>query len=90
MFDDSGFTRRIVGVPKAESDSILKFLFEQIAHNVDFQVRFKWNPNDIAFWDNRVCINFPSSFISPHSSIASLYISLNIPSSFPPLTYFRS
>lgn len=54
VYVNPGFTRRIVGVPKAESDSILKFLFEQIAHNVDFQVRFKWNPNDIAFWDNRV------------------------------------
>lgn len=50
----AGFTRRIVGVPKAESDTILQFLFEQIAHNVDFHARIKWGHNDIAFWDNRV------------------------------------
>jgi hypothetical protein len=29
-------------------------LFHQIAENVDFQVRFHWEPNSIAFWDNRV------------------------------------
>lgn len=52
---NTGFTRRIVGVPKAESDFILDFLFRQIAENPDFQVRFHWEPNSIAFWDNRVC-----------------------------------
>lgn len=49
-----GFTRRIVGVPKAESDAILAFLFRQIGENPDHQVRFRWQVNSIAFWDNRV------------------------------------
>lgn len=49
-----GFTRRIADVPKAESDAILSFLFSQISENHDFQVRFKWQPNDVAIWDNRV------------------------------------
>jgi sulfonate dioxygenase len=26
----------------------------QISENPDFQVRFKWRPNDIAIWDNRI------------------------------------
>lgn len=50
----AGFTRRIVGVPKAESDAILRLLFQQISDNPDFQVRFHWEPNSIAIWDNRV------------------------------------
>jgi len=50
----AGFVRRIVGVPKAESDAMLNFLFRQISENPDFQVRFKWEVNSIAFWDNRV------------------------------------
>ncbi|KAH9944835.1 TauD-domain-containing protein [Amylocystis lapponica] len=33
------FTRRIVGLPKAESDAILHLLFNQISENPDFQVR---------------------------------------------------
>jgi sulfonate dioxygenase len=28
--------------------------FHQISENPDFQVRFKWEKNSIAFWDNRV------------------------------------
>ncbi|KAF8529302.1 hypothetical protein BU17DRAFT_80534 [Hysterangium stoloniferum] len=47
-------TRRIVGVPKPESDTILQFLFRQISQNPDFQVRYKWETDDVAFWDNRV------------------------------------
>lgn len=54
VYVNPGFTRRIVGVPKAESDHTLQFLFRQISENPDFQVRFKWRPNDIAFWDNRI------------------------------------
>lgn len=54
VYVNPGFTRRILGVPKAESDNILSFLFRQISENVDFQVRFKWEPNSIAIWDNRV------------------------------------
>jgi sulfonate dioxygenase len=50
----TGFTRRIIGLPKAESDAILTFLFRQISDNPDFQVRFHWEPNSIAFWDNRI------------------------------------
>ncbi|KAJ7285146.1 hypothetical protein C8J57DRAFT_1290560 [Mycena rebaudengoi] len=54
VYVNPGFTRRIVGVPKAESDAILALLFRQIGENPDFQVRFKWEKNSIAFWDNRV------------------------------------
>ncbi|KAJ3806324.1 alpha-ketoglutarate-dependent sulfonate dioxygenase [Lentinula lateritia] len=57
VYVNPGFTRRIVGVPKAESDAILSFLFHQIAENVDNQVRFQWEPNSIAFWDNRAVVH---------------------------------
>ncbi len=60
-----GFTRRIVGVPKAESDAVPGFLFAQISQGHDFQVRFKWEPNDVAIWDNRV--RFPFPFLVPPS-----------------------
>ncbi|KAG6919161.1 hypothetical protein DXG01_008459 [Tephrocybe rancida] len=54
VYVNPGFTRRIIGVPKAESDNILNFLFHQIGENPDFQVRFKWETNSVAIWDNRV------------------------------------
>jgi len=54
VFVNPGFTRRILGVPKAESDAILALLFNQLATNPDFQVRIRWSKNQIVFWDNRV------------------------------------
>ncbi|TDL20772.1 TauD-domain-containing protein [Rickenella mellea] len=54
VYVNPGFTRRIVGVPKAESDAILSFLFHQISENPDFQVRFRWEKDSVAIWDNRV------------------------------------
>ncbi|KAG7451328.1 alpha-ketoglutarate-dependent sulfonate dioxygenase [Guyanagaster necrorhizus] len=54
VYVNPGFTRRIVGVSKAESDAILAFLFHQISDNPDHQVRIKWEPESIVFWDNRV------------------------------------
>lgn len=54
VYVNPGFTRRIVGVPKAESDAVLAFLFNQISENHDFQVRFRWEKDSVAIWDNRV------------------------------------
>ena len=36
------FTKRVVGVTKDESDTILKHLFSLVQLNHDLQVRFKW------------------------------------------------
>jgi taurine dioxygenase len=46
------FTVAIKDMPEDEGDAILRFLY---AHNnkPQFQVRFKWRPHSIAFWDNR-------------------------------------
>ena len=46
------FTTGIEGMNKDESSSILKFLFAHCEH-VNFQIRYRWSKNDMAFWDNR-------------------------------------
>ena len=46
------FTTGIEGMNKNESSSVLEFLFEHCEH-VNFQIRYRWNKNDMAFWDNR-------------------------------------
>lgn len=46
------FTYRINEVPEEESDAILRHLFEH-AEKPDFQIRFRWQRNSVAFWDNR-------------------------------------
>ncbi|KAL0087181.1 hypothetical protein F4703DRAFT_1850913 [Phycomyces blakesleeanus] len=53
------FTRRIVGLSKRESDTLLDFLYEHVSGGHDFQVRFRWEENSIAIWDNRVTFHCP-------------------------------
>jgi taurine dioxygenase len=52
LFVNEMFTTEIVGLKKAESDALLRFLFEHI-RRPEFQLRFRWGRNSIAFWDNR-------------------------------------
>ncbi|KAG9125308.1 hypothetical protein FRC07_008166 [Ceratobasidium sp. 392] len=53
VFVNPEFTKRIIGVTRDESDALLSYLFSLVQQNHDLQVRFKWNQNDIAIWDNR-------------------------------------
>jgi taurine dioxygenase len=53
LFVNYGFTERIKGLRRKESDAILGMLFDHI-QKPEFQVRWTWSANAIAFWDNRV------------------------------------
>jgi taurine dioxygenase len=52
LFVNASYTTKIVGVSKGESDAILHYLYDHCA-NPNFQVRFRWRPHSVAFWDNR-------------------------------------
>jgi taurine dioxygenase len=52
LYVNRGFTVRILGIPRDESEGILRYLYEHI-ENPLFQCRFRWQPNSVAFWDNR-------------------------------------
>ena len=52
LFVNSSYTTQIVGVSKEESQAVLQYLYQHCA-NPNFQVRFRWQPHSIAFWDNR-------------------------------------
>jgi taurine dioxygenase len=52
LYVNSGFTTKIVGLERAESDALLQFLYRHI-ETPEFQCRFRWQVNSIAFWDNR-------------------------------------
>ncbi|KXN83634.1 Alpha-ketoglutarate-dependent sulfonate dioxygenase [Leucoagaricus sp. SymC.cos] len=54
LYVNRQFTRRIVGLKREESETILKFLFDHIDKSVDNQARVKWRPNTIVLWDNRI------------------------------------
>ncbi|ANB15445.1 Jlp1p [Sugiyamaella lignohabitans] len=57
LYVNPGFTRSIVGVPKAESDAILQYLFSLIATSQEYTARFTWGKHDLALWDNRVTVH---------------------------------
>ncbi len=46
------WTTEIVGMTPTESEMILNFLFDHVKEP-SFQVRFRWQKGDVAFWDNR-------------------------------------
>ena len=52
IYVNSTFTVRINELSEAESDAVLAFLFAHVARP-EFQCRFRWQRNSIAFWDNR-------------------------------------
>jgi taurine dioxygenase len=52
LYVSLGFTSRILGVSRDDSEALLKLLAEQ-ARVPEYQCRFRWAPNSIAFWDNR-------------------------------------
>ncbi len=56
LFINQGFTARILGIPEAESDELLEFLFAHILEP-RFMYRHQWRHNDMVFWDNRGMIH---------------------------------
>lgn len=52
IFVNSLFTTHIEGLPRAESDALLRFLFRHVT-TPEYTCRFQWRPHSIAIWDNR-------------------------------------
>ncbi|SFI62825.1 taurine dioxygenase [Amycolatopsis sacchari] len=69
LFVNPAFTTHIVGLPREESDELLRLLFVQ-AHVPEFQVRFRWTENAVAFWDNRATQHYAVNDYAPHARIA--------------------
>ena len=56
IFVNKFFTTRIEDLEPQESKAVLDFLFAHI-EKTEFQIRYRWNENDMAFWDNRCTIH---------------------------------
>jgi alpha-ketoglutarate-dependent taurine dioxygenase len=52
LFVNRYFTSHIVGLRSAESEAILSMLYRQV-ETPELSLRFKWQRNSVAFWDNR-------------------------------------
>ena len=56
LFVNRGFTVRIEGLKKHESDALLEMLLRH-SETPEFQCRFKWRKHSVAFWDNRCALH---------------------------------
>ena len=56
LYVNKFFTTRVEGLNIEESKLILNFLFQH-CEKTDFQIRYRWNENDMAFWDNRCTLH---------------------------------
>jgi taurine dioxygenase len=52
LFVNRNWTTRIDGLGERESDALLALLCDQVLVP-DYQVRLRWRPGTVAFWDNR-------------------------------------
>ncbi|MEU2391768.1 TauD/TfdA family dioxygenase [Streptomyces sp. NPDC007369] len=56
LFVNGYYVEQILGLSRAESTPLLEMLLEQ-AVRPEYTVRFRWEPGDVAFWDNRATIH---------------------------------
>ncbi len=68
LFVNSGFTTRILGVSPTESRKLLELLTEHI-QRPEFTVRWRWQPNSLAFWDNRATQHYTVHDYLPHRRV---------------------
>jgi taurine dioxygenase len=65
LFVNEHFTSHIAGVPQRESRAILDFLLEHL-RQPEFNVRWRWSPGNVAFWDNRFTQHYALADYYPH------------------------
>ncbi len=65
LYVNRAFTSHIVGMKPDESERMLEFLYSR-ASIPEYQCRFRWRKNSIAFWDNRAVQHYAVSDYFPH------------------------
>lgn len=64
IYVNAAFTDHIVGMERAESDRLLRYLYRQAAVP-ERQCRFRWEPDSFALWDNRCVQHYAVSDYYP-------------------------
>ena len=60
IYVNAAFTKHIIGMERKESARLLAILYHQ-ASMPEYQCRFHWAANSMAFWDNRACQHYAAS-----------------------------
>jgi alpha-ketoglutarate-dependent taurine dioxygenase len=68
LYVNKVFTESIVGLDPDESAELLWELCRQ-AETVEYQIRFRWSTDSIAFWDNRAVQHYASSDYWPERRV---------------------
>jgi taurine dioxygenase len=68
LFVNHVFTSRILGLPDAEAKDLLAYLLDRVKAP-EYQVRFRWSENAIAFWDNRATQHYGVLDYFPHERV---------------------
>ncbi len=68
LYVNGFFTQHIVGLDRDASDELLAMLYRQ-ATLPEVQCRFRWQPGDVAFWDNRSTQHYASSDYHPQRRV---------------------
>ena len=80
LFVNPNFTSYIVELSRQEGRHILDLLYEHMV-NPAFSVRFRWQPDSIAFWDNRATMHRVPTDIPPgaHRAMQRITIAGDVP-----------
>lgn len=68
LYVNTIFTSHVEGLPEDESRDLLKRLYHEI-EVPEYQVRFRWEKNSVAFWDNRSTQHYASSDYWPNERV---------------------
>jgi taurine dioxygenase len=64
LFVNSVFTDKVIGMEPERGERLLQYLFRQL-QAPEYQVRFRWQPGSVAFWDNRAVQHYAVSDYFP-------------------------
>ncbi|MCR9277147.1 MAG: TauD/TfdA family dioxygenase [Pseudomonadaceae bacterium] len=64
LYVNAAFTKEIIGMEPEESETMLNYLYSQ-SRIPEYQCRFRWQKNSIAFWDNRSAQHYAVSDYAP-------------------------
>ncbi|WP_436775388.1 TauD/TfdA dioxygenase family protein [Yinghuangia sp. YIM S09857] len=65
LFVNEVFTDHIVGLSDGESEELLALLCKQATYP-EYQVRFRWQPDSVAIWDNRATVHYATNDYHPN------------------------
>jgi taurine dioxygenase len=68
LYVNRAFTEYLVDVPGDEGRALLEHLYLQ-ASFPEYQCRWKWQPGDVAFWDNRATQHYAASDYFPQRRV---------------------